>query len=145
MSRHLFNSVEQGKILSTIEKRTLLILNVCCWKLLMSYIFFYFWTLKHFYNIKKLNEHSIGKSKSVFKNNLKHYILETNKILFICTRRYGMLLGPTSSSCRGLWPSVQGFFCPSKNPKNPKIKTQESINLPPPPPKKKKKKKNFFL
>ena len=29
------------------------------------------------------------------------------------TRRYGPLCGPTSSSCGGLRPSSEGFFCPS--------------------------------
>ena len=28
----------------------------------------------------------------------------------IITRRYGLLRGPTSSSCGGLWPSAEAFF-----------------------------------
>ena len=30
--------------------------------------------------------------------------------LYFCTRRYSSLQGPTSSSCRGLWPLVEAFF-----------------------------------
>ena len=31
-------------------------------------------------------------------------------LLFKGTRRYGLLRGPTSSSCGGLWPSAEAFF-----------------------------------
>ena len=37
--------------------------------------------------------------------------LSVNWIITI-TRRYGPLGGPTFSSCRGLWPTADGFFCP---------------------------------
>ena len=34
--------------------------------------------------------------------------------VFIKTRRYGPLRGPTFSSCRGLWPLAQAFFWTKK-------------------------------
>ena len=34
------------------------------------------------------------------------------------TRRCGPLRGPSSSSCGGLWPSAEAFFCPSRKKKS---------------------------
>ena len=49
----------------------------------------------------------------VFNNKQPLAPLLPTKLILRRTRRYGPLRGPTSSSCGGLWPLAEAFFCPS--------------------------------
>ena len=97
--------------------------------IIFSFIYGFFSSLFAGFNyIYKFSYHSILKCthqwpklvKIILPSKVSEFIF--NKIFsLVCslnkTRRYGPLRGPTSTSCGGLWPSVEAFFAlRAKNP-----------------------------